>query len=273
MNTMINLIVQKAFLFSVILLLVSTLANAQIKQSTAEEIQQSINQRAELAKNSFLKNYPVRSIGPVVQGARITDIAVSAKNPKDYYVAYASGGLFRTDNNGITFRPIFDNQGSLTIGDIALFEGDKTIIWIGTGENNSSRSSYSGSGIYKSEDDGKTWKQMGLVHTFHIGKIILHPSNPDIVWVASIGALYSPNEERGVYKTTDGGKTWLKTLFIDKYTGVIDLVINSENPDQLFAASWQRLRKTWHFDGDGTGSSIYVSNDGGLNWTKTVTGV
>lgn len=246
---------------------------AQVAPSSTEEMMRGIDQRAEMRKTSILNQYPARSIGPVIQGARIVDIAVKEVNTKEFYIAYASGGVFYTHNNGISFEPIFDNQGALTIGDIALAPSNNDVIYVGTGENNSSRSSYAGSGIYKSADAGKTWEHLGLDGTQHIGRIIVHPENPDIVWVAAMGGLYSDNPDRGVYKSTDGGKSWSKTLFVDDKTGAIDLIIDPSNPDKLWASMWERKRAAWDFVGNGPGSGIYMSEDGGENWKLSMKGI
>ena len=236
------------------------------------DIEVTIKSRKDQLTNSLLSNYPVRNIGPVVQGGRISDIEVVPGNPKQYYVGYASGGIFFTRNNGITFEPIFENQGLLGIGDFALAPSNPQIIYVGTGEKNSSRSSYAGSGIYRSNDGGKTWSHLGLSNTQHIGRIIVHPANPETVWVASLGALYTNNTDRGIYKSTDGGKNWNKTLFVNDSTGAIDIVINPQNPNQLWAATWERSRKAWDFKEGGPGSSIYRSDDGGNTWVKSAKG-
>ena len=245
---------------------------AQRVSSTSRDILQSITEHKRAIHASIINGYPVHGSGPVVVGGRVTDIAVNPKNHFEFYVAYASGGVFRTTNNGQSFQPVFDNEGSLTIGDIAISKADTSIVWVGTGENNSSRSSYAGVGIYKSTDGGNNWQYEGLPGTEHIGRIITHPTNPNTAWVASIGALYSHNPDRGVYKTTDGGKTWKKTLFINDSTGVIDLAINPQNPHELWAASWQRSRHAWNFTGSGSGSVIYRSTDGGNTWSKSEDG-
>lgn len=225
-----------------------------------------------MAEGSMLREYPVRNIGPTVQGGRIVDMDVNNKNPKEFYVAYASGGVFKTINNGITFEPIFDHQDAIGVGDIMLSQSDPNVLYVGTGEKNSSRSSYAGSGVYKTTDGGNTWQHLGLSGTHHISRVIIHPQDNNTVWVASMGSLYSNNKERGVFKTTDGGATWKKTLFINDSTGVIDLVVNPQNPKQLFASSWERTRRSWDFKGSGTGSSIYRSDDGGETWAKSVSG-
>lgn len=254
------------FIVFIVALLIDT--SAVQSQITLQPYQQ----RTELAEGSSLKNYPARNIGPVVQGGRIVDIAVNESNKKEYYLAYASGGLFKTTNNGVTFESIFDNQDAIGLGDIALAPSNPEILYVGTGENNSSRSSYAGSGIYKSIDAGSSWQHLGLTNTQHIGRIVVHPKNPEVLWVASMGALYSHNEDRGVYKSTDGGKNWEKTLYINDSTGIIDLIINPDNPDQLWASSWERTRQAWNFKGNGPGSAIYRSDNGGKTWFKTMDG-
>ncbi len=245
------------------------LAKAQVTPSGSSEVQTYITKRSMLAGSSLIKKMPVHSVGPVVMAGRVTDIAVNPANVNEFYIAYASGGIFKTTNNGSSFEPVFDGNGTLTIGDIALSKANPDIIWAGTGEVNSSRSSYPGTGVYKSMDGGKTWHFEGLTNTQHISRIVTHPANPNIAWVASEGPLYSDSDARGVYKTTDGGKTWKKTLFINDTTGVIDLVINPQNPNQLWAATWTRKRYPWNFIGSGTGSSIYRSDDGGNTWKKS----
>lgn len=255
-----------------LIIIVLVTCSFSVAQSSQEDIKNSYAQRKQLANSSILQNYPVRNVGPVVQGGRVTDIAVNPNNSKEYYVAYASGGVFKTVNNGITFDPVFEDQDALGIGDIALAPSNPTIIYVGTGEKNSSRSSYAGSGVYKSADGGETWSNIGLTGIHHTSRVIVHPANPNTVWVASLGALYSHGENRGVYKSADGGETWSKTLYVNDSTGIVDLVINPDNPDQLWAASWERTRKSWNFKGNGGGSAIYRSDDGGNTWTKKVNG-
>ncbi|MFB6307554.1 MAG: glycosyl hydrolase, partial [Flavobacteriales bacterium] len=222
--------------------------------------------RQRLKGQSLLKDVKVKNIGPTIMGGRVVDIDANPENSTEFYVAYASGGLWKTENNGLSFDPVFDEQAVMTIGDIAV-NWDKGIIWVGTGENNSSRSSYSGTGIYKKKVGEKKWSHKGLPETHHVGRIVLHPEDEDIIWVAAIGHLYTNNPERGVYKTTDGGKTWKKTLFINDSTGCIDLIRHPNNPEVLYTAAWERERKAWDFKGNGKSSGIYKSVDGGENWT------
>ena len=206
-----------------------------------------------------------RNIGPTVMSGRVTDIAVNPSNTQEFYVAYASGGLWHTVNNGQSFVPLFDGEATMTIGAIAV-EWQSRTIWVGTGEVNSSRSSYAGVGMYKSEDSGKTWMYKGLEESHHIGKIILHPKNKNIAWVAVLGHLYSANKERGLYKTADGGNTWKQTLYINDSTGCVDMAIDANNADVLYTTTWTRSRSAWNFNGVGSKSGIYKSVDGGMQW-------
>ncbi|MBC7746167.1 MAG: glycosyl hydrolase [Flavobacterium sp.] len=226
---------------------------------------EGFNQRQKSETTSLVNNVKFRSIGPTVMSGRITDVDVNPEDPTEFYAAFASGGLWHTANNGISFTPVFDHEASMTIGDIAI-DWKNDAIWIGTGENNSSRSSYAGTGIYKSIDKGKTWQYSGLPESHHIGRIIIHPDDKNTVWVAALGHLYSPNKERGIYKTTDGGKSWKQTLAIDETTGAIDLQINPKDPNTLYTAMWKRERKAWNFVEGGKTSGIYKSIDGGNTW-------
>ena len=237
------------------------------KSTLSSERLEGYLKRISLEENSIVKNISFRNIGPTVMSGRVTDLAVNPKNPSHFYVAYATGGLWETTNNGNSFNPIFDNQIVITIGDIEV-DWENDIIYVGTGENNSSRSSYSGNGIYKSSNGGKNWEHLGLDDSHHIGRIVLHPDNSDIIWVASLGHLYSENSDRGVYKSIDAGKTWNKTLFVNNRTGAIDIVIDPSNPDILYSAMWEKDRKAWDFDGSGIGSGIYKSVDGGSSWLE-----
>lgn len=249
----------------------SSLQAQDIKPTSEKALQESVEKHKALLSSSPLKNFKARNVGPTNMSGRIVDIEV-ANNTNTYYVAAASGGIWKTEDNGQSFTPIFDHQGALGIGAMALSPSDNKILWVGTGEDNSSRSTYAGNGIHKSTDGGKTWQHMGLIHSHHIGQILIHPTNPDIVWIGSMGGLYSKNKERGIYKTTDGGKSWKKVLYIDDNTGIIDMQIHPENPDILLAASWERFRQAHDFVGNGKGSSIWRSEDGGNTWKKAVEG-
>jgi photosystem II stability/assembly factor-like uncharacterized protein len=251
----------------VLFFLVFTLtAFTQYKVTTAAERSKDVEKRKILEQTSFLKDVKFRNIGPTIMSGRVVDLDVNPKDPTEFYAAFSTGGLWHTVNNGQSFTPVFDNNRHLFMGDIAVDWKTKTI-WVGTGEVNSSRSSYAGDGVYKSRDNGKNWEYLGLPETHHIGKILLHPTNPDIAWVAAMGHLYSFNKERGVYKTTDGGRTWKQTLFIDDKTGVADMDIDPVNPDNVYATAWYRTRTPWNFEEGSTTSGIYKSTDGGNSWT------
>ncbi|TYP76964.1 VPS10 domain-containing protein [Aquimarina intermedia] len=243
---------------------------AQQPSTSAQDQQQALIQKQNLQKTSLVKNIPFENIGPSVMSGRVVDIAVNPKQPTEFYVGYASGGLWYTNNNGTTFSPVLDTAETINVGDIAVHWESGTL-WVGTGENNASRSSYAGTGILKSEDKGKTWKNVGLTDSHHIGRIVINAENPDEVIVGVAGHLYSANEERGIYKTVDGGKTWKKTLFIDEKTGIIDVAVAPQNFKIQYASTWQRDRKAWNFKGNGEGSAIYKSIDAGDTWTKIST--
>ncbi|WP_162053450.1 WD40/YVTN/BNR-like repeat-containing protein [Pontibacter pamirensis] len=249
-------------------------AQKKTKQPTAtsaKERLQAYEKRQQLEQASPVSNLELRNAGPSIMSGRITDIEVSPTDPTTFYAAFASGGLWKTTNNGLSFEPLFDEQAVMTIGDIAIDWDNNETIWIGTGESNSSRSSYSGVGVYKSTDGGKSWQHMGLDDTHHIGKIIVHPNDPNTLWVAAVGHLYSPNEERGIFKTTDGGKTWKKTLYLDDKTGAIDLQVDPQNPNNVYAAMWHRERRAWNFVEGGKTSGIFKSIDGGNTWADIST--
>ncbi len=225
-------------------------------------------QRAAMQATSLVKNVPLRSVGPAVMSGRVADVDVSPADPTHFYVAYASGGLWVTRNNGQSFTPLFDEEAVMTIGDIAVDWANGEKVWVGTGESNSSRSSYAGAGLYASADSGRTWTHRGLGDSHHIGRIVLHPADPRTVWVAALGPLYSAGGERGVYKSTDGGVSWKQTLAVNDNTGAIDLIIDESDPDVLYAAMWERTRRAWDFVEAGSGSGIYKSTDGGNTWTR-----
>ncbi len=243
---------------------------AQVSPTPAAERLQASEQRRKLESRSVLNEVAFRSIGPNIMSGRVVDIDANPNDPTEFYVAYATGGLWHTKNNGQSFTPIMDSLDVLFIGEFAVNWTNRSI-WVGTGEVNSSRSSYAGVGMYKSNNNGRTWEYLGLPESHHIGKVQLHPTNPDVAWVAVLGHLYSPNKERGVYKTTDGGKTWKQTLFVDDNTGCVDLDINPSNPNEVYAAMWYRVRRAWKFEESGASSGIYKSLDGGETW-KLVSG-
>ncbi|MEO9483873.1 MAG: glycosyl hydrolase [Ekhidna sp.] len=238
-----------------------------VPKTTAQERWNGYQQRLKLEQSSLVKNVPFRNVGPTVMSGRVVDLAVDPEDPSHFYVAYASGSLWETKNNGTSFEPLFDNQIVMTIGDIAI-DWRNDIIYVGSGENNSSRSSYSGYGMFKSTDNGATWEGIGLTETHHIGRILIDPSNANTLWVGALGHLYSENPERGVYKSTDGGQTWNKTLFVSNRTGIVDLIIHPSNPNTLIAAAWEKDRKAWNFEEAGVGTALYRSEDGGDTWRE-----
>ncbi|MCF8236531.1 MAG: glycosyl hydrolase [Saprospiraceae bacterium] len=222
--------------------------------------------RQALLERSWVRHIPFQNVGPSIFSGRVVDLAVDPNDPSQFLVAYASGGLWLTKNNGSSFTPLFDQEVVMTIGAIAADWASGTI-WVGTGEVNSSRSSYAGVGMYMSQDTGKTWQYRGLPESHHIGRIILHPDDPMVAWVAVLGHLYSNNPERGIYHTRDGGLTWEHTLFVNDRTGAVDLIMDPKDSDRLFASLWERDRKAWNLSESGPSSGIYQSDDGGMTWT------
>ncbi len=252
------------------LLIKSQAQNAYPDYTKAAERMANLDKRKTLESNSLLNNVQFTNIGPSIMSGRVVDVDVNPQNATEFYVAYASGGLWYTNNNGQSFTPCFDHLESITIGDIAVNWTTGTI-WVGTGENNSSRSSYAGTGVYKSMDKGKTWSHLGLAETHHIGKIILNKKNDQQALVGAVGHLYTYNSERGVFKTLDGGATWKKTLYVDDTTGCIDLQIDPLHENVVYAAMWHRDRKPWNFVESGNSSGIYKSEDGGDTWKLITT--
>jgi photosystem II stability/assembly factor-like uncharacterized protein len=214
-----------------------------------------------------------RSIGPAIMGGRIADVEGVPGDPNVVYVASASGGLWKTTNGGVTWKPIFERQGTFSIGDIALAPSNPEVVWVGTGESNVRNSVSFGDGVYKSTDGGKTWQHMGLKETEHISAIAINPQNPDIVYIGALGHAFGPNDERGVFMTTDGGKTWTKTLYIDNQHGVADLEIDSTNPNILYAGMWSFERKPWTHRSGSEKGGVYKSIDGGRTWNKLTNGL
>ena len=212
------------------------------------------------------ENFPFRNIGPTIMSGRVVDIEGNPENQNEFFVAYASGGLWYTSNNGLSFEPVFDNELSLTIGDFEVKWADPIELWVGTGEVNSSRSSYAGTGMYYSNDTGRYWDWIGLAESHHIGRVILDNQDQKTLYVSVLGHLYTHNSERGVYKSTDNGDNWDLVLFMNDSTGSAE-ILQTETGD-LYASMWERTRKAWNFDGEGEGSSVYHSDDGGESWEK-----
>ncbi len=265
-HTLDKTIAMRYFLF----LLGIAISTAQPQPTSAEQIRQSTATLDRLISESLVAKLPLTNIGPSVMSGRVTDLEVNPNAPHEFYVAYASGGLWYTNNNGTTFTPIMDNSPTQNIGDIAVHWPTHTI-YVGTGENNASRSSYAGLGVFKSENKGESWEYLGLEDAHHIGKIEINPQNPNEVIVGVTGHLYSENAARGVYKTVDGGQTWQQTLSVNNETGIIELSVAPDDFNIQYAAAWEKDRKAWHFKGNGSASGIYKSSDGGSTWGRITT--
>ncbi|MEM7162227.1 MAG: glycosyl hydrolase [Bacteroidota bacterium] len=223
--------------------------------------------------SSQLSGLKFRSIGPALTSGRVSDIAVNPNNFNEYYISIASGGVWKTTNHGVTYQPVFDGEGSYSVGCVTMDPSQSSTIWVGTGENNNQRSVGYGDGIYKSTDAGKSWKNMGLKDSEHISKIIVDPRNSDIVYAAAYGPLWSEGGERGVYKSTDGGENWERIHFVSENTGVADLIMDPENPDILYAAFHQRRRHVFTYIGGGPESALYKSIDAGKTWKEANSGL
>ena len=214
-----------------------------------------------------------RTIGPTIMGGRVAELAVVESDPRIFYVGVASGGVWKTENAGITFEHVFRDESTASVGAVAVAPSNPNVVWVGTGEPNNRQSSPWGDGVYRSTDAGRTWTHLGLENTHHIGRIRVHPRDPDVAYVAAVGHLWGPNPERGVYRTTDGGGSWEKVLHIDDDTGAIDLAMDMADPKTLFAAMYQRRRRAWGFNGGGPGSGIHRTIDGGDTWTELTEGL
>jgi photosystem II stability/assembly factor-like uncharacterized protein len=223
--------------------------------------------------DEHMSNLYPREIGPAVTGGRIADVTADPENPSTLYIASASGGIWKSTTQGHLWEPLTDDLPVSAFGAIALARSNPEIVYIGSGEQNNRQSTTWGNGVYRSTDGGESWTHTGLVETRHIGKIEVHPRDPDVAYVAALGNLWAPNEERGVFRTTDGGTTWEKVLYIDEFTGAVDMVMDPTAPDVLYAATYQRQRRTWGFNGGGPGSGIWKSMDGGDTWTELTNGV
>lgn len=225
------------------------------------------------AQTPELAGLKLRTIGPANMSGRTVDIAVVEKDPIIFYAATATGGIWRTMDNGTTWAPVFENEAVHAVGTISIFQPNPDILWVGTGERANRQSASWGDGIYKSTDAGKTWTNVGLRDSRHIGRIATHPSNPDIVWVAAMGNLFAPSRERGLFKTTDGGKTWKNTLYVDEDTGVVDVAVDPTDPSIVYAASHQRRRAAYGFHGGGPGAALWKSTDGGETFRRLTNGL
>jgi len=248
------------FLLIIVFCTLPLLAQRKKQANTTKE--KSALEEANLSGLKF------RSLGPALTSGRISDLAVNPNNFNEYYVATSAGGVWKTINSGNTFDPLFDSQGSYSIGCITLDPNNANIVWVGTGENNNQRSVSYGDGVYKSLDGGKSWEHVGLKTSEHIGKIIVHPDNSNVVYVAAIGPLWSAGGERGLYKTEDGGESWNAILTGDVHTGVNDVVMDPRNPDVLYASTFQRRRHVFTYIGGGPGSGLHKSEDGGKTWKE-----
>src|SRR5213080_4872674 len=243
-------------------LFITTGATQQRQRRTGDST--VINQ----SDDPLLASFRFRSIGPASMGGRIDDIAVSESDPSIIYIGYAVGGVFKPENNGTTFEPVFETYPTASIGDIAIHPTNPNIVYVGTGEANNRQTTSFGDGIYKTTDGGKTFTNIGLKETQTIARIVIDPRNPETLYVAVPGHLFGPNDERGVYKTTDGGRTWNKVKFIDDDTGFNDIVLDPSNSTIVYASSYQRRRSGCCFNGGGSGSAIWKSLDAGKTWTK-----
>ena len=254
---------KNAVLFTVIVLAgVSSFAQKKEDAKTTSPI-----------NSGLVSGLKFRNIGPAMASGRIGDIAVNPENPSEYYLAVASGGVWKTTNHGNTYEPVFDNEGSYSIGCITIDPNNTSTIWVGTGENNNQRSVAYGDGVYRSDDGGASWTNMGLKNSEHISKIIVDPRNSDVVYVAAYGPLWSAGGDRGVYKTTDGGKTWKQIHFISENSGTCDLVMDPTNPDVLYEAVHQRRRHVYTYIGGGAESGVFKTTDGGATWTQLKSGL
>lgn len=253
-------------LFSILFLVLTSSTTFAQKKKSKEESDYWL-------KSSQLSGLAFRSIGPALTSGRIADIAVNPKNFNEYYVAVASGGVWKTTNHGVTFQPIFDGEGSYSVGCITMDPNQSTTLWVGTGENNNQRSVGYGDGVYKSVDGGKSWKHMGLKNSEHISKIIVDPRNSDIIYVAAYGPLWSEGGDRGIYKSTDGGTNWERIHYISENSGAADLVMDPGNPDILYTSVHQRRRHVFTYIGGGPESAIYKTIDGGKTWKAANSGL
>ncbi|MCG6187805.1 WD40/YVTN/BNR-like repeat-containing protein [Maribellus maritimus] len=266
------------FFVSVVFCNNSAFSQEVVEKTSAKQRAESYEKHKQLTENSVFKNLPWQFIGPSNVSGRMTDVEVVTPKGENYtiYVAGASGGIWKTKNEGITWIPVFEHGMSTAFGDLALDPQNQNVIWAGTGEANIFRSSNAGAGIYRSKDAGKIWEHLGLTNTNTIARILVHPENSDVVYVAAGGNEWTNDKERGIYKTEDGGRSWNKILYVDEKTGAYDLIIHPENPEIMYATTWQRIRKKWNDprnEDDYTGSNIFKTSDGGKNWKKINSGL
>ncbi|MFI8379849.1 WD40/YVTN/BNR-like repeat-containing protein [Leeuwenhoekiella sp. NPDC079379] len=228
----------------------------------------SLGMSAQKVNLDLLKNIKPRSVGPAGMSGRITSIDAVTANPDIIYAGAASGGIWKSTSGGVTWKPVFENEATASIGAVAIQQSNPSVVWAGTGEGNPRNSLNGGFGIYKTLDGGKTWKCMGLENTRHIYRVRINPTNPDVVYAAAIGSPWGEHEERGVYRTQDGGKRWEKILYVDSKTGAGELIMDPTNPNKLIAAMWQHKRDPWFFNSGGPGSGLYITYDGGDTWKE-----
>ncbi|MEJ2238863.1 MAG: hypothetical protein P8X82_11250 [Gemmatimonadales bacterium] len=250
---------------AVTLMILATAAQAQREEGESNREQDPLA--------SAVRALRFRSIGPALVSGRVSDVAVDPTNKSVWYVATASGGLWKTANAGTSFSPIFDGEDSYSIGEVVIDPNNHNVIWVGTGENNAQRSVSYGDGVYRSTDGGRSWTNMGLQQSEHIGRILIDPRNSDVVYVASQGPVFKGGGDRGLYKTTDGGQTWNKILDGGEWAGVSDVVMDPRNPDVLIASVWQRARRQFGYIAGGPESGLHRSTDGGATWMESQRGL
>ncbi len=264
--------IARPFPRTILLVLISVTALAALAAAAAAQAPAQTP-----TNDDLLKAVSFRGLGPYRAGSWVTSFAVPEAPLRDhlytFYVGTRNGGVWKTVNNGVTFEPVFDGQPKLSIGDVAVAPSDGSIVWVGTGEAYCARSSHSGDGVWKSADAGKTWTNMGLRDSHHIARVVIHPRNPDVVYVAAMGHLFSTNAERGVFKTSDGGKTWQKVLYVNEKIGAVDLVMVLSDPDTLYAALYDKVRQPWNYELGGPESAIYKTADGGKTWQRLAGGL